>query len=87
MVTKDIFFQKINQDRVANNVFDLKIIFHEDRLSLLVYGEKLNLGHFRPFLRDAVQVRNFCQDYVSRAEKLVTSLFLYGEYPFIETKS
>jgi hypothetical protein len=35
---------KINQDRVANNGF------HEDQLSFPVYGEKLNLGHFRPFL-------------------------------------
>ena len=57
-----IFSPKINQDRVANNVFDLQNDFHEDRLSFPVYGEKINLGHFRPFLRLAVlKVQNFCQ--------------------------
>ena len=57
------FFPKINQDRVANNVFDLQKFFHEDRLSLPVYGEKINLGHFRPFLRPSVlKVQNFCQN-------------------------
>ena len=45
-----------------------------------VYGEKIKLGNFRPFLRLAVlKVQNFCQNKSSRAEKLATSLFLYGE--------
>jgi hypothetical protein len=79
-VKKKLFSPKINQDRVANNVFDLQNDFHEDRLSFPVYGEKINLGHFRPFLRLAVlKVQNFCQNKSSRAEKLATSLFLYGE--------
>jgi hypothetical protein len=46
---KDFFALKINQDRVANNVFDLQNDFHEDRFSFPVYGEKINLGHFRHF--------------------------------------
>ena len=59
---KKKFSPKINQDRVANNDFDLQNDFHEDRLSFPVYGEKINLGHFRPFLRLAVlKVQNFCQ--------------------------
>jgi hypothetical protein len=50
-----------NQDRVANNDFDLQNDFHEDRLSFPVYGEKINLGQFSPFLRLAVlKVQNFC---------------------------
>ena len=40
---------KINQDRVANNDFDLQNDFHEDRLSFSAYGEEINLGHFRSF--------------------------------------
>ena len=78
--TKNIFFPKINWDRVSNNLFDLQKNFHEDRLSFPFYGEKINLGHFRPFLRLAVlKVQNFCQNWSSRTEKLATSLFLYGE--------
>jgi hypothetical protein len=38
-VQKKKFSPKINQDRVANNVFDLQNDFHEDRLSFPVYGE------------------------------------------------
>ena len=58
-----IFSPKINKDRVANNDFDLQNDFHEDRLSIPVYGEKMNLSHFRPFLRLAVlKVQNFCQN-------------------------
>jgi hypothetical protein len=54
---------KINQNRVANNDFDLQNDCNEDRLSFLVYGEKINLSHFRPFLRFAVlKVQNFCQN-------------------------
>ena len=54
---------KINKDRVATNDFDLQNYFHEDRLSIPVYGEKINLSHFRPFLRLAVlKVQNFCQN-------------------------
>jgi hypothetical protein len=54
---------KINQDGVANNDFDLQNDFHEDRLSFPVYGEKINLSHFRPFLRLAVlKVQNLCQN-------------------------
>jgi hypothetical protein len=38
---KNLFFPlKINQDRVANNVFDCQNDFHEDRLSFSVCGEK-----------------------------------------------
>jgi hypothetical protein len=48
-VQKKIISPKINQDRVANNVLDLQNDLHEDRLSFPVYGEKINLGHFRPF--------------------------------------
>ena len=44
---KNIYFPKINQYRVAKNVFDLQNDFHEDRLSFRVYGEKINLGNFR----------------------------------------
>jgi len=51
---KTFFFPKINRDHVANNVFDLQKNFHDDRLSFPVYGEKINLGHFWPFLRPAV---------------------------------
>jgi hypothetical protein len=77
-LSKKIFFPKIDQDRVANNVFDLQN--NEDRLSFPVYGEKINLGNFRPFLRLSVlKVQNFGQNWSSRAEKLATSLFLYGE--------
>jgi hypothetical protein len=46
---KKIFSPKINQDRVAYNDFDLQNDFHEDRLRFPVYGEKINLSHFRPF--------------------------------------
>jgi hypothetical protein len=46
---KNNFFSKINEDRVANNVFDLQNDFHEDRLSFPFGGEKINLGHYRPF--------------------------------------
>jgi hypothetical protein len=61
---------KINQDHVANNDFDLQNDFHEDRLSFPVYGEKIHLGHFRPFLRLAVlKVQNFRQNWVSWARK------------------
>jgi hypothetical protein len=60
---KKIFPPKISQDRVANNDFDFQNDFHEDRLSFPVYGEKINMGHFRPFLRLAVlKVQNFCQN-------------------------
>jgi hypothetical protein len=77
---KKSFSPKINQDRVAYNVFDLQNDFHEDRLSFPVYGGKIKLGHFRPFFRLAVlKVQNFGQNKSSRAEKLATSLFLYGE--------
>ncbi len=77
---KTYFFPKINRDHVAYNVFDLQKNFHDDRLSFPVYGEKINLGHFRPFLRPTVlKVQNFCQNWSSRAKKLATSLFLYGE--------
>ena len=41
-VYKNFFPPKINQDRVANNVFDLQNDFLEDRLSFPVYGEKIN---------------------------------------------
>jgi hypothetical protein len=51
MYTKKIFPQKINQDRVAYNVFDLQNVFNEDRLSFPVYGEKINSCHFRVILR------------------------------------
>ena len=79
MSTKNIFFPKINQDRVANNVFDLQKNFHEDRLSLPVYGEKINLGHFRPFLRLAVlKVQNFGQNWSSRAENWLLAYFCMG---------
>jgi hypothetical protein len=79
MSKKKIFSPKINQDRVANNVFDLQNDFHEDRLSFQVYGEKIKLGYFRLFLRLAVlKAQNFGQNKSSRAEKLATSLFLYG---------
>ncbi len=65
MSTKNIFFPKINRDRVANNVFGLQKNVHDDRLSFPVYGEKINLGHFRPFLRPAVlKVQNFCQNWL-----------------------
>jgi hypothetical protein len=51
---KKNFALKNNQDRVANHDF------HEDRLSFPVYGEKINLGYFRPILRLAVlKVQNF----------------------------
>ena len=49
-VYKNFFPPKINQDRVANNVFDLQNDFLEDRLSFPVYGEKINwviLGFLR----------------------------------------
>jgi hypothetical protein len=46
---KLFFVLKINQNRVAKNDFDLQNVFHEDRLSFPVYGEKINLGHFRLF--------------------------------------
>jgi hypothetical protein len=60
---KTFFFLKINQDRVANNVFDIQKNFHEERLSLPVYGEKINLGHFKPFLLLAVLIgQNFYQN-------------------------
>jgi hypothetical protein len=62
-VQKKKISPKINQDHVANNDFDLQNDFHEDRLSFPVYGEKINFGHFRPFLRFAVlKVKNFCQN-------------------------
>jgi hypothetical protein len=54
MSTKKNFQPKTIQNRVASNVFDLQNDFHEDRLSITVYGEKSNLGDFRPFLRLAV---------------------------------
>ena len=44
------FSPNINQDRVANNDFDPQNDFHEDRLSFPAYGEKINLGHFSPFV-------------------------------------
>jgi hypothetical protein len=60
---KKTFPPKINQNRVANNDFDLQNDFHEDRLSFPVYGEKIKLCHFRPFLRLAVlKVQQFCQN-------------------------
>jgi hypothetical protein len=43
MSTKKIFIQKINQDRISNDIFDLQNDFHEDRLSFPVYREKLIL--------------------------------------------
>ena len=77
---KKTFFPKINQDRVSNNVFDLQNDFHEDRLSFPVYGEKINLGNFRPFLRLAVlMVQNFCQNQVSKARNSGGWTILYGE--------
>jgi hypothetical protein len=57
--------------------FDLKNDFHEDRLSFQVYGEKINLGHFKPFLRLAVlKAQHFCQKQASRAKN---SGILFGE--------
>jgi hypothetical protein len=68
-VQKKIFSPKINQDRVPKNVFDLQNNFHEDRLSFPAYGEKINLGHFRPFLRLlALKAHIFCQNKSSRAK-------------------
>jgi hypothetical protein len=57
MTRKNKIPPKINQDRVANNYF------HEERLSFPVYGEKINFGNFRPFLRPAVlKIQNFRQN-------------------------
>jgi hypothetical protein len=79
-VNQKHFFPKINYDRVAHNVFDLQNNFHEDRLSFSVYGEKINLGHFRHFLRHAVlKVQNFCQNWVSKARKLERRIILHYE--------
>ena len=36
---------------IFGKVFDPQNDFHEDRLSFPVYGEKINLGHFRPLGR------------------------------------
>ena len=80
MSKKKTFPPKINQNRVANNDFDLQNDFHEDRLSFPVYGEKIKLCHFRPFLRLAVlKVQHFCQNQVSRARNLGGRIILYGE--------
>jgi hypothetical protein len=49
LAKKKLLLPKINGDRVAKDVFDLRNDFHEDRLSVSVCGEKINLGHFRPF--------------------------------------
>jgi hypothetical protein len=58
---KKIFFSsKINQNRIPKNSFDLQNDFNEDLLSLPVYGEKLNLGHFRLFLRLIVKFIDKC---------------------------
>jgi NRPS condensation-like uncharacterized protein len=52
----------------------------EKKVKTQMRPKKINLGHFRPFLRLAVlKVQNFCQNWSSRAEKLATTLFLYGE--------
>jgi hypothetical protein len=60
---RKFFFPKINQDRVDNNVFDFQNDFQVDRLSFSVYGEKISLGSFRPFLRLSVlKAQNFCQN-------------------------
>jgi hypothetical protein len=69
-VQKKTFSPKINHDRVTNNDFDFQNDFQVDRLSFPVYGEKINLGHFkRPFLRLAVlKAQNSCQKQVSRAK-------------------
>jgi hypothetical protein len=63
LFTKNFFSPKINQNRVAYNDFHLPNNFHKDRLSFPVYGEKIKLGHFRPFLRLAVlKAQNFRQN-------------------------
>ena len=79
MSTKNIFFPKINRDRVANNVFDLQKNFHEDRLSFSVYGEKINFDHFRPFLPLVLEVQNFCQNWFQELKNWLLAYFCNEE--------
>ena len=58
-----IIYSIIRPKNAKNTLKCQKFDFYEDRLSFPVYGEKINLGHFRPFLRRAVlKVQNFCQN-------------------------
>ena len=52
-------FPKINQDRAAKNVFDLQNDFRKDLFNFSVYGEKINLGHFRPFFMGGLNLGIF----------------------------
>jgi hypothetical protein len=61
-VTQELLVPKRYNFKSLRNLFDHQNDFHEDQLSFPVYGEKIYLGHFRPFLRLAVlRVQNFCQ--------------------------
>jgi hypothetical protein len=60
---KNKFHQKSIRIALPTMILTSKMICHEDRFSFPVYGEKINLGHFSPFLRLAVlKVQNFCQN-------------------------
>jgi hypothetical protein len=44
---KKIFPKKSIRIALPTMIFDLQNDFHEDWLSFLVHGEKINLGHFK----------------------------------------
>ena len=79
-VSQNIFISKTNIKPVADIVFDLRNEFHANRMKFGVFVEKIFFCQFWPILTPLVlKVENFGQNWSSRAEKLATSLFLYGE--------
>ena len=76
----NMFISKINLNLIADIVFDLRNEFHANRMKFGTWGTKRFLRQFWPILTPLVlKVENFGQNKSSRAEKLATTLFLYGE--------
>ena len=74
------FFIENQPNPVADIVFDLRNEFHANRMKFGIWGTKRFLRQFWTILTPLVlKVENFGQNKSSRAEKLATSLFLYGE--------
>ena len=79
-VSQNLFQSKINLNLIADIIFDLRNEFHANRMSFGVLGTKSFLRQFWPILTPLVlKIENFSQNWSSRAGKLATCLFLYGE--------
>jgi hypothetical protein len=81
-VPQIFFISKTNLKPVADLVFDLKNEFHANRMSFGILGVKGFQRQFLPILTPpplVLKIEYFGQNKSSRAEKLASYLFLYGE--------